>query len=173
MTGEIVKPSLHQVSWVREMGTCLKKSYSEAWRKFFIFFFFLLFYFFVFMRNFSEKNYCRNFPGNAVAEISSSNAGDVGSTPGQGAGIPYAPWPRNQNINNMDLESVIQSEVSQKEKNRYHTINAYIWNLEKWYRRTCLQCRNIDVENGHVDMGVGGVMNWQSSTDIYTLSCVK
>ena len=64
-----MKPSLHQVSWVREMGTCLKKSYSEAWRKFFIFFFFLLFYFFVFMRNFSEKNYCRNFPGNAVAEI--------------------------------------------------------------------------------------------------------
>ena len=33
----------------------------------------------------------------------------------------------------MDLESVIQSEVSQKEKNKYH-INAYMWNLEKWYR---------------------------------------
>ena len=28
----------------------------------------------------------------------------------------------------MDLETVIQSEVSQKEKNKY------IWNLEKWYR---------------------------------------
>ena len=33
----------------------------------------------------------------------------------------------------MDLESVIQSEVSQKEKNKY-LINAYVWNLEKWYR---------------------------------------
>ena len=33
----------------------------------------------------------------------------------------------------MDLESVIQSEVSQKEKNKYR-ISAYMWNLEKWYR---------------------------------------
>ena len=32
----------------------------------------------------------------------------------------------------MDLETVIQSEVSQKEKNKY--INTYMWNLEKWYR---------------------------------------
>ena len=31
-----------------------------------------------------------------------------------------------------DLETVIQSEVSQKEKNKY--IIAYMWNLEKWYR---------------------------------------
>ena len=33
----------------------------------------------------------------------------------------------------MDLESVIQSEVSQKEKNKYRVI-SHIWNLEKWYR---------------------------------------
>ena len=32
----------------------------------------------------------------------------------------------------MDLETVIQSEVSQKQKNKY--INAYMWNVEKWYR---------------------------------------
>ena len=32
----------------------------------------------------------------------------------------------------MDLETVIQSEVSQKEKIKYS--NAYMWNLEKWYR---------------------------------------
>ena len=32
----------------------------------------------------------------------------------------------------MNLESVIQGEVSQKEKNNIH-IGAYIWNLEKWY----------------------------------------
>ena len=30
----------------------------------------------------------------------------------------------------MDLESVIQSEVSQKEKSKCHN-NAYMWNLEK------------------------------------------
>ena len=29
----------------------------------------------------------------------------------------------------MDLESVIQSEVSQKEKNKY--ANTYIWNIKK------------------------------------------
>ena len=32
----------------------------------------------------------------------------------------------------MNLESVRQGEVSQKEKNNIH-IGAYIWNLEKWY----------------------------------------
>ena len=32
----------------------------------------------------------------------------------------------------MNLESVIQSEVSQKEKNKYHIL-TYIWNPEKWY----------------------------------------
>ena len=31
----------------------------------------------------------------------------------------------------MNLESIIQSEVSQKEKDKY--INTYIWNLERWY----------------------------------------
>ena len=30
----------------------------------------------------------------------------------------------------MDLESVIQSEVSQKEKNKYCVITHYIWNLK-------------------------------------------
>ena len=33
----------------------------------------------------------------------------------------------------MDTESVIQSEVSQKEKQILY-INTYMWNLEKWYR---------------------------------------
>ena len=34
----------------------------------------------------------------------------------------------------MDLETVIQSEVSQKEEKQTSYINAYMWNLEKWYR---------------------------------------
>ena len=34
----------------------------------------------------------------------------------------------------MDLESVIQSK-SEREK-QISFINAYMWNLEKWYRRT-------------------------------------
>ena len=34
----------------------------------------------------------------------------------------------------MDLETVIQGEVSEKEKNKYHILNIYIWNLEKGYK---------------------------------------
>ena len=34
----------------------------------------------------------------------------------------------------MNLEPIIQSEVSQKEKDKYHNLtHIYIWNLEKWY----------------------------------------
>ena len=35
----------------------------------------------------------------------------------------------------MNLEPIIQSEVSQKEKNKYHILThiIYIQNLEKWY----------------------------------------
>ena len=33
----------------------------------------------------------------------------------------------------MDLETVIQSEVSQEEK-KISCINTYMWNIEKWYR---------------------------------------
>ena len=33
----------------------------------------------------------------------------------------------------MNLEPIIQSEVSQKEKNKYHILMyIYIWNLERW-----------------------------------------
>ena len=31
----------------------------------------------------------------------------------------------------MNLKSVIHSKVSQKEKNKNHNINKYMWNLEK------------------------------------------
>ena len=32
----------------------------------------------------------------------------------------------------MKLESIIQSEVSQKEKTPIQYTNTYIWNLERW-----------------------------------------
>ena len=35
-------------------------------------------------------------------------------------------------MRSMNLEPIIQSEVSQKEKEISYT-NAYIWNLERWY----------------------------------------
>ena len=60
------------------------------------------------------------------------------------------------------------NEVSQKEKNK--CINAYMWNLEKWYRWAYLQGRNkdTDVENGHVHghrPGRGGWDELESRTD--------
>ena len=41
-----------------------------------------------------------NFPGGPVVKTSPSNAEGMGSIPGQGAKIPYASQPKNQNINN-------------------------------------------------------------------------
>ena len=42
---------------------------------------------------------CRDFSGSPVVKTLPSNAGGVGSTPGQGAEIPHASWPKIQNIN--------------------------------------------------------------------------
>ena len=42
----------------------------------------------------------RDFPGSPVVKILPSNAGGAGLIPGQGAKIPHALWPKNQNIKN-------------------------------------------------------------------------
>ena len=70
----------------------------------------------------------------------------------------------------MDLESVIQSEISQKEKNKYRIL-LYMWNLEKWYRGTYLQNinRDTDVENKRMDAKGEGKecgMHWEIGIDI-------
>ena len=65
---------------------------------------------------------------------------------------------------------------SEREKQTLY-INAYMWNLEKWYRLTYLQSRNRDtrVENKLMDTkgreGRGG-MNWEVGIDTYTLLCI-
>ena len=72
----------------------------------------------------------------------------------------------------MALECVIQSEVSQKEKNKY-CILTHMWNLEKWYKCSYFQSRNrhTDAENKCMDTkrGEGGERNWEIGTDTYTL----
>ena len=59
----------------------------------------------------------------------------------------------------MDLESVRQSEISQKEK-QILCITAYFWNPEKWYMWTYLQGRdrNADTENSYV--AIDGEEGW-------------
>ena len=69
----------------------------------------------------------------------------------------------------MDLECVIQSEVSQKEKKMY--INAYMWNIEKQYRLSYLQSRNRNTEIENKCMNTkggrwGGWRNWGIEIDI-------
>ena len=75
----------------------------------------------------------------------------------------------------MDLEIVILSEESDKDK--YHMIITYMWNLKKWYKRTYLHDRNrvTDVENKlMVTKGErGGGINWEIGIDIHILLYIK
>ena len=71
--------------------------------------------------------------------------------------------------------SPLKSDLVRKRK--ISSINAYIWNLGKWYWWTYLQGGNTDTEaeNGLVDTaekGEGGT-NWENSIDINALPCVK
>ena len=68
---------------------------------------------------------------------------------------------------------------SEREKQILY-INAYMWNLEKWYRWSYLQSRSrdTDVENKCIHTkGVrgGGERNWEIGIDIHTLLilCIK
>ena len=81
----------------------------------------------------------------------------------------------------MDLETVIQSEVSQKEKNKYHILthscriqkNGTDEPICKAEIETQMQKTNVWTpreESGH---GGGGGMNWEIGIDMYTLMCIK
>ena len=78
----------------------------------------------------------------------------------------------------MHLESVIQSEVSQKEKNKYHILMHRCGIQKKWYR-SYLQSINRDTDIGNKCVntkgkGEGG-RNWEIGIDIYTrfILCIK
>ena len=55
-------------------------------------------------------------------------------------------------------------------------INAYIYNLEKWYWWTYLQGKNRDADIEKLvntaGKGQGGI-NWESNIEIQTLPCIK
>ena len=83
----------------------------------------------------------------------------------------------------VDVSRDCPTEWSKSEREKQISyINAYMWNLEKWYRWTGLQGRNrdTDVENKLMDTkgqkwqgGGGGGMNWEIGIDMYTLICIK
>ena len=45
-----------------------------------------------------KNKYLRVLPGSPVVKMSPSNAGGMGSNPGQGPKISFGPWPKHQNI---------------------------------------------------------------------------
>ena len=82
----------------------------------------------------------------------------------------------------MDLEIVIQSEVSQKENNKYHILthicgiqkNGTDEPISKAEIETQMQRTNIWTARGEVaGVGGGGGMNWEIGIDMYTLICIK
>ena len=62
----------------------------------------------------------------------------------------------------MDLQSVTQSEVSQKEKNKDH---LSIWNLEKWFWWNYLQGRKGDAEGENGLVATGGGRGWDEQRE--------
>ena len=61
----------------------------------------------------------------------------------------------------MDMEPVRESEVGQKEKKKISSMNACMWNLEKWCRWASFQGtdRDADAQKGHADVGGGEAGN--------------
>ena len=83
----------------------------------------------------------------------------------------------------MDLETVIQSKVSQKEKNKYR-ISMRICEPRKMVQMNRFagqkqQHRCREQTYGHQGgkvvggSGGGGVMNWEIGIDMYALICIK
>ena len=82
----------------------------------------------------------------------------------------------------MDLEIVIQSEVSQKEKNKYRIL-THVCGTQKNGTdepvcraeiETQMQRTNVWTPRGESGGGDGGGgMNWEIGIDIYTLICIK
>ena len=78
----------------------------------------------------------------------------------------------------VNLDPIIQSELSQKEKDKCHTLMyIYRWNLERWYWWTSLpgSSGDADVEAGFMDTELEqeGRRNWGGTTQTYTPSGVK
>ena len=80
--------------------------------------------------------------------------------------------------NKVDEPRAYYTEWSKSEREKQiSNINAYIWNLERWYQRTHLQGSNgdADTENRLVDpvWEEEGGTNWDSNMETYTLPYIK
>ena len=70
----------------------------------------------------------------------------------------------------MHLESVIQSKVSHKEKNKYRFLTHILESRKVVWMNQFAEQEKKHVENGHVDTRRerGSGANWKVGTDIYT-----
>ena len=68
----------------------------------------------------------------------------------------------------MDLETVIQSKVSQKEKNKYRIL-MHICGIQKNSTDDLICKAEIEVQKQRTKEEKGGGMNWEIGIDIYTL----
>ena len=71
-----------------------------------------------------SKRELGDFPGSPVVKTSPSNAGGAGLNPGQGAKIPHASWPKNQNI--------IQKQCCNKFKKDLRKKKSELGHLSEW-----------------------------------------
>ena len=72
----------------------------------------------------------------------------------------------------MDPESIIQNEIRQKEKDKY-PILMYVCGIQKSGADEPMCRAGIETQTcGHWGEGEGGT-NWESSSDILPLPCVK
>ena len=75
----------------------------------------------------------------------------------------------------MDLDTVIQSEASQNEKNKYCI--SLICGIQKTDADELICKAEIETQiqrtNIWIQRGEGGGMNWEIEMDIYTLLCIK
>ena len=82
----------------------------------------------------------------------------------------YSAIKRNKTVICRDVDGPrdsIQSEVRRK----ISYIDTYMWNLEKWYRWSYLQNRDMDTENKYMDTKGehGGGSSWDIGIDTYAL----
>ena len=76
-----------------------------------------------------------------------------------------------------DLEAVIQSELSQKEKNKYHIL-MHMYGIQKNGIDESICKAEIETQMYRTNkwtprVGGGGGKNWKIGIDIYILPCIK
>ena len=77
------------------------------------------------MENISNKSETRDVPGGPGVKTSPSPARGVGLIPSQGARIPHASWPKNQNIKQKQAWRCKESDATEKQHAVTNSIKSF------------------------------------------------